>query len=173
MALEGQLYPIGYLPTATYAQLGVVQIGTGLIVDSNGPISVIPGAVARETRTLTTASINVNANLQTSLVISKAFHCLQITTDVPARIRIYKNTTYQAADVGRAIITDFQNYLNFAATDNGLALEVVTNLSQLTVQLNPVLISADPSNTTIPITISNLSGSNATVQVDLVVLPVE
>ena len=39
MALEGQLYPIGYLPTATENQLGVVQVGDGLDV-SNGVVSL-------------------------------------------------------------------------------------------------------------------------------------
>ena len=40
MALEGQLYPIGYLPTATENQLGVVQVGDGLEVDSDGVLSL-------------------------------------------------------------------------------------------------------------------------------------
>lgn len=40
MALEGQLYPIGYLPNATENQLGVVQVGDGLDVSSEGVLSL-------------------------------------------------------------------------------------------------------------------------------------
>jgi hypothetical protein len=43
MTLEGQLYPIGYLPTAADNQLGVIKPGNGLDVDGNGVASVNQG----------------------------------------------------------------------------------------------------------------------------------
>jgi hypothetical protein len=52
MALEGQLYPIGYLPTATENQLGVMQVGDGLDV-SNGVASVNANAVLNALTTVT------------------------------------------------------------------------------------------------------------------------
>lgn len=53
MALEGQLYPIGYLPTATENQLGVVQVGNGLDVDGNGVVSVDANEVLNALTTVT------------------------------------------------------------------------------------------------------------------------
>lgn len=40
MTLQGQLYPIGYLPITSENQLGVMQVGNGLDVDSNGVVTV-------------------------------------------------------------------------------------------------------------------------------------
>lgn len=173
MALEGQLYPIGYLPTATENQLGVVKIGSGVNIAVDGTLSVTPGVIARETKTLITSVISVGNHLQTNLVINKSFHCLSITSDKAARIRVYLNSTYQAADVGRAIIADLQEYLNFAATDNGLIWEGVTEDGWLTINVSAGVFTSIPGSTLIPITVTNLSDTDSTISLNFVIIPIE
>lgn len=150
-------------------------ITEGIIPDDN-PVT---GRWQRDTRSrkeviVTTASLADNAHQQTSFTSTPGLICYQIATDKAARIRIYNNTTKQAADISRAVPTTLQEALDFNANSAGLLLDVVTTNSLLTVPLSPIInIATIPSSTSIPITITNLSGSTGTVQVTLTIMEIE
>lgn len=134
MALEGQLYPIGYLPNAS-----------------------LPNA--RTVVTFTTTSLAANAEQQISVTIPDQCVLIKISTSVSSRVRAYVSNAYRSSDVGRAITVD-------PTGDHGVLLEVRTTSEWLDINLSPATVLYTASNT-LPLLVSNLSGSNSPVTVTL------
>ncbi|QBQ73219.1 hypothetical protein kac65v162_gp189 [Nodularia phage vB_NspS-kac65v162] len=202
MALNSkQLYPIGYLPTAPEDDLGVVQPQDGLAVTPEGILTVTPATtttiggvivgdglsidptglltsdfnLGRLTYLLTTTAIAPNANLQTFLEIAQDFILLQVATDIPARVRIYNNATYQNSDVTRSLMTEDSNTgvvtANAPSGDHGVLADFVTSGSYLTINTSPVIvIPAIPASAIVPITITNLSATTQVININLLTI---
>lgn len=113
----------------------------------------------REDVTFLSSEIPNNANDTGSVSISTRYQLVQITTDVPARVRLYTDIVKRDADINRPIGTD-------PVGNHGLILEFISTLSLLSADLSPIVDGfCDISD--IPFTITNLSGNNATVYVTL------
>lgn len=117
----------------------------------------------RATASVTSSSLANNAYQQTNITIAKSFRLVHIQTDVAARVRLYSTAANQAADASRVVGND-------PAIGVGVILDYVTTSADKDEDLSPV---ADGSSmegtptTSIPITITNLSGSTGTVTVTL------
>jgi hypothetical protein len=94
---------------------------------------------------------------------------LGIQTDYAARVRLYATAAARTADLSRAI---------GAPPDEGLGLvcEVITTAEVLSVPLSPAAPFAnleDPPAATLPMTVTNLSGSERAINVAVTALPLE
>ena len=93
---------------------------------------------------------------------------LKIETDRAAWVRIYTDAASRTADASRAETSD-------PAPDAGVIAEVITTGAQ-TVVISPGTIgfsNEGTPDTTIPVRVTNKSGSTSTVQVVLTVLQLE
>lgn len=98
----------------------------------------------------------------------KGYALLKIETDRAAWVRIYTDAASRTADAGRAETSD-------PAPDAGVIAEVITTGAQ-TVVISPGTIgfsNESTPDTTIPVRVTNKSGSTSTVQVVLTVLQLE
>lgn len=109
-----------------------------------------------ETATITTASLANGASENLTVSIAKTFTFVgQITTNVPARIRLYTTVVNRNSDLARAIGT--------APLDpSPILLELITSAGRLTYDLNGVG-STSENSALIAYSVTNLSGSNSAV----------
>lgn len=149
---------------------GVWPAGTSLI-GPQGPQGIqgeqgLTGAsTTAQTVTKTTASLAHNAYETGTVVLSKSYAISKIQTDRACRVRMYADSTTRDADISRAAGT--------APTgDHGLFLDVVSTADHLTWWVTPAAIGRCATSA-VPITITNLSGSTAAVQVILTSLSLE
>lgn len=114
----------------------------------------------RLTTSVTTASLTNTSLEQTTISIATGFRLLSITTDRPARVRVYDRAAKQTADASRVLGVA-------TPLDAGLILEYVSTAEALTATLSPEVdghsMEVVPTSA-IPITITNL-GSTGTVTV--------
>lgn len=140
----------------------LVRRGNSIIViDYNqlGGGGTIYTPPVREDVTFYSNEIPNNGNDTGSVSISTRYQLVQITTDVPARVRLYTDTIKRDADINRPIGTD-------PVGNHGLIFEFVSSPSLLTADLSP-LVDGFCDISDIPFTITNLSGSNDTIDVTL------
>lgn len=119
------------------------------------------GFIARTTSTLTTASLTNDATEDNTMTLKPGYRLLKIETDRAARVRAYDSTTSRAADSSRAIGVD-------PTPPHGVILDFVTTAGTLTWWMNPLVdgYTADASDT-VPVSVTNKSGSTSTVSVTL------
>jgi hypothetical protein len=136
-------------------------MGAMFYKDLNG--NVIPmgytGFESRTTTSITTAELSPNAIENIEVELKPGYRLLKVETDVPARIRVYASAESRTADASRAIGTDPSGV-------HGVILDLVTTGSTLVWWLSPV-VDGYTSNAgdTVPLAITNLSGSTDTVTV--------
>lgn len=159
--------------TGTYplelTELLALEAGDALLIRRGNRILVadytLLGGVAsytppvREDVTLLSNAIPNNANATGTVSISTRYQLLQLTTNIPARVRLYTDTSKRDADISRPIGTD-------PVGNHGLIFEFVSSLSLLNADLSP-LVDGFCDISDIPFTITNLSGSNNTIDVTL------
>ena len=126
-----------------------------------GPAGADGGFVARTTTSHTTASLPSNNTENVSLTLKPGYRALCIETDKAARVRAYDSTASRTADAARPVGVDPTGV-------HGVIFDVVTTASTLTWWLNPVVdgYTTDESDT-VPLAVTNLSGSTGTVTVTL------
>lgn len=114
----------------------------------------------------TTESLAANTAETGLLTVTGAVTVINgISTSAPVRVRLYTTVEKRDADLARAIGTD-------PTGDHGLLFEVVTTTGQLSYQVSPgVYISTD--SPTVPVTVTNLSGSAQTVTVTISAIVLE
>jgi lysophospholipase L1-like esterase len=121
----------------------------------------VKASTQRKVGVVTTGSVANNTTISALLPIAKSYRLLKITTDKPARVRLYDTAAHRTADVARSSSVD-------PTGEHGCYLDLVTGLSSLTKTLSP---QVDGSNfetipvSDIPITVTNLSGTTGTVTV--------
>ncbi len=124
------------------------EIGTAVVgVSAN---------TAPQTAAITSSSLANLATQKTTITIAQAYRVLKVQTDRAARVRLYTTTAARDADELRAAGTD-------PAVNAGVLMDVVTTAGMLTISLSPVVDGWLAEGTSIPISITNLSGSTSTV----------
>jgi hypothetical protein len=124
----------------------------------------------RRVVTITTPVLPPGENIQLFFLGAPSFLCYEVSSDEPARIRIYANQQKQAADLNRPVPADLESALNQAA--NGLLLDVVLT-TELSISLSPAVIVPLTIGNQAPVTITNMSSGAATVQTKLIILEIE
>ena len=94
---------------------------------------------------------------------------MYISTNRPARVRIYDRAAKQTADLSRAIGTD-------PGIDSGVVLDYVTTAANLSAGLSPLVDGTDwdaSPDFSIPITVDNKDTVTGTVTVTLIYIQTE
>ena len=124
-----------------------------------GPAGADGGFVARTTAEVTTSSLANNATEDITVTLKSGYRLLKVETDVAARVRVYDSIDHRTADATRAIGTDPSGV-------HGVILDLVTTASTLAWWLSPVVDGyTENAGDTVPLAITNLSGSTDTVTV--------
>ena len=147
---------------------GQILTTNGLGVLSWGTVSGLVGLSTRTTVTTTTASLANNANADANITGYKSYVLLKIQTSAAAWVRIYSDAASRTADAARTSNTD-------PAPGAGIITEVITTSAQ-TILISPGSYGFNNESsptTTIPVNITNLSGSAAAITVTLTVLQLE
>lgn len=138
-------------------------------IGATGPQGPAGSGFSRTTATITTASIAVNTTAQGTVSLSKSFRVTRVTTDVPARVRLYATAAQRDADAARATGTA-------PIGDHGLIMEVITGVGLLSLMISPQAdgsnLDASPS-ANIPYNITNIGTSTTAINVTLGYLPTE
>lgn len=124
---------------------------------------------SRATVAVTTVALTSGSVSNLSVSMAKTYTLLNITTDNPARVEVYKNTNERAADSGRPIGTP-------ANPGVGLIAEVVTTSGALSIDLSPQPIGSDtdsPVTSLIPIAVTNTGTGTTAIHVAFTFLPME
>jgi hypothetical protein len=125
-------------------------------------------ALVRATTAYTTAVLADGASETGFVSIAPSYELLRIQTNVPARIRLYASTAQRDADVARLVTVD-------PTGDHGVIFEFVTLASDLDWAITPMAdgYRLDSISSSIPISVTNLSGSSGAVTVTLTYIPLE
>jgi hypothetical protein len=116
----------------------------------------------------TTASLSNNTTGNLSITGFKGYLLFKIQSSHAAWIRIYTNAASRTADASRSEDVD-------PSSNSGVIVEVVTTGSQ-TIVLSPGVLGftdENPVTTTIPVAVTNKSGSSVAVTVTLTVVQFE
>ena len=154
------------LPTASGSTLGGVKVGSGLTI-TDGVLSANVNT-ARTTASVTTASIANNATDNVAITGFKSYMVLKIQTNAAAWVRLYSDVASRTADASRDILTD-------PAPGSGVLAEFITSGSQ-TVIVTPAVLGFNNEGTpttSIPVAVTNKSGSTRTITVILTLLQLE
>ena len=117
----------------------------------------------------TTASLADAATGNVAITGFKSYALLKILVDQPAWVRIYTDTTSRSADASRAEGVD-------PTPGSGVIAEVITTSAAQTVLISPGTIGFNNEGTpttSIPIAVTNKSGTTRTITVTLTVLQLE
>ena len=116
-------------------------------------------AITTSSTSFTSTSIASSSVLSTTIPIGKTFIMSRLTTNIPARIRMYVSTATRDADVNRAVGTT-------PTGNHGLILEMITTTGILDYYISPAVV-AYVSSSSVPINITNLSASSGSVIINL------
>jgi len=124
-------------------------------------------SATRNTETETTASIADGAAGNVAFAdIGKSYVLYEVTTDKAAWVRIYDEVASRTADASRTQGQD-------PAEGSGVIAEFITG-GATTVKVTPGVFGwVGNSESTVPVSVTNLSGSTGTVQVDITALTLE
>lgn len=142
-----------------YVPAGATTISNAEIVDKR----VLLASRLRQTATKVTGTLPNAAYEPSTVALATGFRLVGISTDKPARVRVYDRVAKQSADLTRAVDTPLTG-------DHGLLLEYVTTLTVLSATLSPEVDGHSMETTPvrdIPITVTNLSGTTGVVTVQL------
>ena len=117
----------------------------------------------------TTASLADAATGNVAITGHKSYALLKILVDQPAWVRIYTDTASRSADASRAEGVD-------PTPGSGVIAEVITTSAAQTVLISPGTIGFNNEGTpttSIPIAVTNKSGTTRTITVTLTVLQLE
>jgi hypothetical protein len=167
----GNLLTIGsVLATANLSAVGNVQgtyiLGNGALL--TGVVTGGGGAGNRANVNATTASLANAAVFNGTVTLAKGYSIYKITTSAASWVRVYTNIAARTADASRSQTTDPQ-------PGAGVIAEVITTGAN-TVVMSPATIGfndENPVSNTIPITVTNLSGSTTAVTVTFTYLGLE
>ena len=143
---------------------------TGTEITINSTASGGGGSMAtRTTATATTASIANGATGNIAITGFKSYALLKIVVEHEAWVRIYTDTASRTADASRAEGVD-------PTPGSGVIAEVITTAAPQTILISPGTIGFNNEGTpttSIPIAVTNKSGTTRTITVTLTVLQLE
>lgn len=166
----GNLVTLGSVyATANLSAIGNVAgsyfLGNGALLSG---ISTGVSLGSRSNVTITTSTLANAASYTGSFTGYKGYALYKIATSAASWVRVYTSAAAQSADASRNQFTDPQ-------PGAGVIAEAITNGANV-VLMSPASMGfndeASPSNT-IPITVTNLSGSTQTVDVTFTILQLE
>jgi hypothetical protein len=167
----GNLLTIGsVLATANLSASGNVQgtyiLGNGALL--TGVVTGGGGAGNRANVNATTASLANAAVYNGTVTLAKGYTIYKITTSAASWVRVYTNAAARLSDAGRSQTTDPQ-------PGAGVIAEAITTGANIVV-MSPATIGfndENPVSNSIPIAVTNLSGSTATITVTFTYLGLE
>jgi hypothetical protein len=176
VALSGLYQDLSGTPSipTTLLNLGITDGAPGTFLRTNGSgqfsFQAVPstGGFSRTTAAATTASLANNATGNVAITGFKSYMVLKVQTSAASWVRLYSDTASRTADATRDILTD-------PAPGSGVLAEFITSGSQ-TVIVTPAVLgfNAESSPTTsIPVAVTNKSGSTTTITVTLTLLQLE
>ena len=139
----------------------VWQNGEMVVVDASN----VGGSQARQTATITTASLAPNASEVGTIDLGRGYRLLNIDTSSPCRVRIYTNAGDRDADLSRQFGTDRPQGV-------GLMLEFVSIASLLAADLSPTVDGFTAAGTAY-YSVTNRGLNAAIVNIDFDYLPTE
>jgi hypothetical protein len=162
------------IPTSIL-NLGITDGLPGTVLTTNGAgsfsftaVSGTGGSYSRTTAAGTTSSIANNATANIAITGFKSYMLLKVQTSAAAWVRLYSDTASRTADATRDILTD-------PAPGSGVLAEFITSGSQ-TVIVTPAVLGFNGESsptTSIPVAVTNKSGSTTTITVTLTLLQLE
>lgn len=143
--------------------------GTASVSASGGGGGGGAGLSSRTTVSATTSNLATNATGTISITGFKSYVLISIAVSAASWVRVYTSTAAQTADASRTQITD-------PSPGSGVIAEIIST-SSTTQIISPATIgfndlSATPY-TNIPVTVTNLSNSSASITVTLTILQLE
>lgn len=153
-----------YIAIATSTGIAPTDASKWSQIAAKGDRGETGALVARLTDSVTSPALAKDANWQGTIDLSVGYRLYHITTNVPARIRMYGTAAKQTTDLPRPIGLD-------PTGDHGLLFEFVTTSPVLSAYLSPLVDGASfetVPTSAIPITITNLGVPTSPVTVDLV-----
>lgn len=122
---------------------------------------------SRESIVYTSPILTDKEVYKTSIELAAGYRLLSISSTVPARFRLYSKVSGQDAD-------EFRPVTNFPSDFSGLMFDFVTADGLLSADLSPTVDGfTQDGTTTVPITITNLSGVSNPVQLTLIYVRTE
>lgn len=158
--------PAWPLIPADSAVLAMLTIPPGLGAVTNQEVldkRVLLATKLRQTVTVAYGPITAGGSVTSTITLATGFRLLSLATSAAARVRLYDRASRATADVSRPIGA-------LPSGDHGLILEYVTTADVLSASLSPEVDGHSmevPPTAAIPITLTNMTASSATVSVTL------
>lgn len=151
LTLNGNAYTAGQI----IADADVPTTTLRRFID-RGLIEAIGSAAIRTDTAYTSASLAASAQESGVITLAKTFMVLSVTTNYPARVRLYTDIESRDADAARAIGTD-------PTGNHGLIMDLVTTTEDLTWKHLCVAGSVFDETTSCPIIVSNLDSVSRSI----------
>ena len=120
------------------------------------------GGWARQTKTLVTGPLASGATATGTVELAGSYRVLRVTTDVPARVRLYTNAAKRDQDLARPVGVK-------PSGDHGRMLEVVTTTALPALDLSPTLDGfVEDGTQEVPFSVTSTSPSGGAVTVTLI-----
>lgn len=117
---------------------------------------------SRIDQAFSTASLAAGVEAVGSVVLAPGWRLYKVTTNRPARVRLYTSTTQRGLDLSRPVTDDPDT-----ASDHGLLLEVLTQSGFLSMELSPEVDGYCPSGVSVPWAVQNADSVTGIVTVTL------
>ena len=120
------------------------------------------GGWARQTKTIVTGPLASGATATGTVELAGSYRALRVTTDVPARVRLYTNAAKRDQDLARPVGVK-------PSGDHGRMLEVVTTTALPALDLSPTLDGfVEDGTQEVPFSVTSTSPSGGAVTVTLI-----
>lgn len=143
---------------------GVTTIisGTGTASTAGTSGGSVTPAQTIKNASVTTPVLSMNQSIQVSVAMATVFTLLQVTVNVPARVRMYSTKASQVADLGRAATAPI-----VPGSENGIIADfLLTAPSELDFTCSPAPLGFNNDATrvsTIYVTVTNPVGTSNTI----------
>lgn len=130
---------------------------------ADGTDGGIVSTLARADATATTSTLADGASADASISLGRISILIRVSTDVPARVRLYRTMAQRAADAARPIGTR-------PVGNHGLIWEGVTTVGTLSIDVLRELLAVNaesPPVATMALSVTNLSGASNAVTVTI------
>ena len=115
----------------------------------------------RQNLEITTTSLADAEDWQSNVTFAASYRLFKIVTSVETRVRLYDTAAAQTADLTRPYATP-------PTGDHGVMCDLLTTTGALELWNNPVISGYTRSGTSsVPVTVTNVSGATGTVTVTL------
>lgn len=141
-------------------------LGNGALL--TGVVTGGGGAGNRANVSISTGSIANSATFTGNVDLAKGYAIYKVTTSTNAWVRLYSNTTTQTSDAARSMFNDPQ-------PGAGVMVEVISTGSNV-ILVSPAAVGwndSTPVSNSIPVSITNLSGTSSNITVTFTYLGLE